>query len=112
MCGFFFFQSEEGIRVFAVTGGETCALPVFRDRRSVSELSAESASDDQSSRPMLDRWAPCPAVSRSGDRKSVVEGKSVELGGGRIIKKKEGHVGIEFGVGLWLVGPERHESRS
>src|SRR6266508_6762706 len=40
---------------------------------------------------------------RRGDRKSVVEGKSVELGGGRIIKKKikeEGLVVLSYGVEL------------
>src|SRR6266550_5468291 len=28
-CFFFFFQAEDGIRVVAVTGVQTCALPIF-----------------------------------------------------------------------------------
>src|SRR5690606_41187765 len=30
MCGFFFFQAEDGIRDFHVTGVQTCALPICR----------------------------------------------------------------------------------
>src|SRR2546429_3673766 len=29
MCFFFFFQAEDGIRDVAVTGVQTCALPIF-----------------------------------------------------------------------------------
>src|SRR3989449_7889240 len=32
---FFFFQAEDGIRDVAVTGVQTCALPIFRERRPV-----------------------------------------------------------------------------
>src|SRR5256885_9459261 len=28
-CGFFFFQAEDGIRDYKVTGVQTCALPIF-----------------------------------------------------------------------------------
>src|SRR5688500_20411056 len=30
---FFFFQAEDGIRDYKVTGVQTCALPIFRSRR-------------------------------------------------------------------------------
>src|SRR2546429_7051590 len=30
LCVFFFFQAEDGIRDVAVTGVQTCALPIFR----------------------------------------------------------------------------------
>src|SRR5690606_40870641 len=30
--GFFFFQAEDGIRDFHVTGVQTCALPIYRGR--------------------------------------------------------------------------------
>src|SRR2546426_7181828 len=30
---FFFFQAEDGIRDYKVTGVQTCALPIFRDSR-------------------------------------------------------------------------------
>src|SRR5256885_8867537 len=31
-CSFFFFQAEDGIRDYKVTGVQTCALPISRDR--------------------------------------------------------------------------------
>src|SRR5690606_40778792 len=35
---FFFFQAEDGIRDFHVTGVQTCALPIFRSRGAVAEV--------------------------------------------------------------------------
>src|SRR5687768_17763679 len=35
---FFFFQAEDGIRDVAVTGVQTCALPIFGQRSGVVEL--------------------------------------------------------------------------
>src|SRR5690606_39757697 len=32
LCFFFFFQAEDGIRDFHVTGVQTCALPIFSSR--------------------------------------------------------------------------------
>src|SRR6266487_4977639 len=67
--GHFFFQAEDGIRDGRVTGVQTCALPIshkWRDRR------------------MVIGWRPM-AVGRSEERRV---GKSVDLGGSRIIKKK------------------------
>src|SRR5256885_3371765 len=32
MCFFFFFQAEDGIRDYKVTGVQTCALPIWRAR--------------------------------------------------------------------------------
>src|SRR6266850_5383224 len=33
MIGFFFFQAEDGIRDYKVTGVQTCALPIFQRPR-------------------------------------------------------------------------------
>src|SRR2546422_1408157 len=33
---FFFFQAEDGIRDVAVTGVQTCALPIFLDHRNIA----------------------------------------------------------------------------
>src|SRR5256885_11667626 len=33
ICTFFFFQAEDGIRDYKVTGVQTCALPISADRR-------------------------------------------------------------------------------
>src|SRR2546429_1858200 len=35
---FFFFQAEDGIRVVAVTGVQTCALPIFRKAEAIPYL--------------------------------------------------------------------------
>src|SRR6266536_4093480 len=74
----FFSQADDGIRAPLVTGVQTCALPI-----------SECARPRRECRP-----APAPAAGRPrcrarSDRKSVVEGKSVDLGGRRSIKKKK-----------------------
>src|SRR2546426_7508277 len=63
---FFFFQAEDGIRDYKVTGVQTCALPI-------------SASEDRpdlpagTPRPSADGRAGCspPRVHRTSDRKST-----------------------------------------
>src|SRR5690606_41032752 len=37
-CSFFFFQAEDGIRDFHVTGVQTCALPIFGDLDKIGML--------------------------------------------------------------------------
>src|SRR5256885_11160872 len=39
----FFFQAEDGIRDYKVTGVQTCALPIFRDQLQISRETAPSA---------------------------------------------------------------------
>src|SRR6202008_5141155 len=72
----FFLQAEDGIRDIGVTGVQTCALPIFSNLPIVSDK-AESASCKLAA-----------TIASGEDRKSVVQGKSVDLGGRRIIKKK------------------------
>src|SRR6266700_8041991 len=75
---FFFFQAADGIRDFHVTGVQTCALSdLFRRLAKKHEIIVVSEGAPRS-----------PPVEEI-DRKSVVEGKSVDLGGCRIIKKKK-----------------------
>src|SRR3989441_9081730 len=84
---FFFFQAEDGIRDKLVTRVQTCALPI--------SLSAdEGRRDPRQLRPLQRRdRVGSPRTARHGpsrrDLKSVVYGKSVDLGGRRIIKKKK-----------------------
>src|SRR2546430_7579282 len=101
----FFFQAEDGIRDLTVTGVQTCALPIFISKPALVAWSAKverelvtSASadlyEDVAGTPRMSRAAYLVTLrSRLGlvkaDRKSVVEGKSVDLGGRRIIKKKK-----------------------
>src|SRR5205085_5063327 len=40
---FFFFQAEDGIRDLTVTGVQTCALPILRQRNREKKLLHESA---------------------------------------------------------------------
>src|SRR5260370_41261919 len=94
---FFFFQAEDGIRDSSVTGVQTCALPICPRAAGHAARVRTSA---RCARPDVRTRAACPAargrrpdgrrVRRPDpDRKSVVEGKSVDLGGRRIIKKKK-----------------------
>src|SRR5215469_5227954 len=74
----FFVQAEDGIRDLYVTGVQTCALPIFR-----------TGDEVRVGRSRLVMRAAAASSSRPKDRKSVVYGKSVDLGGRRIIKKKK-----------------------
>src|SRR3712207_9296737 len=77
----YFFQAEDGIRDIGVTGVQTCALPICVP--GLDQALAAVRSGDTLVVPKLDRL---DRLAR--DRKSVGEGKSVDLGGRRIIKKK------------------------
>src|SRR5256885_3745239 len=102
---FFFFQAEDGIRDYKVTGVQTCALPIsvvpcscggdrqlararlVRLRRRVHDATRDVLTGRFGSRlaklvAHADRRCPL-------DRESGVEGKRVDLGGRRIIKKKK-----------------------
>src|SRR5688572_32049699 len=83
---FFFFQAEDGIRDLTVTGVQTCALPIFGDRAvdlpDPAGGFAELLEGQPGQRAEFVRHAP----SRSEERRV---GKSVDLGGRRIIKKKK-----------------------
>src|SRR3954452_25636956 len=74
---FFFFQAEDGIRDADVTGVQTCALPI--STRS-SDGKGKSAA-----KPKL----PDKDTSRELRSEERRVGKSVDLGGRRIIKKKK-----------------------
>src|SRR2546430_9588046 len=85
---FFFFQAEDGIRDLTVTGVQTCALPISTFWKDSARAPGSSTRWPRvagtTRRADPDRCAAAPV-----DRKSVVKGKSVDLGGRRIIKKKK-----------------------
>src|SRR5690606_39642065 len=102
----FFFQAEDGIRDFHVTGVQTCALPISAtasrssSRRRVASRGAAirmCGTDWSSARSHMPWWLGpsgpvTPARSSTKvtpDRKSVVEGKSVGHGGRRIKTRRE-----------------------
>src|SRR5690606_40367896 len=97
---FFFCQAEDGIRDFHVTGVQTCALPIYsgppRAARAGEKGKAGAApraaapAGTAGPRRAPRRW---PGARRRlrpksfpgrKDRKSVVEGKSVDRGGRRL----------------------------
>src|SRR2546427_12989238 len=81
-CFFFFFQAEDGIRDLTVTGVQTCALPICAERQSrvLEDVALHVGAGESVAR---DRRR---VLGRSEERR---EGKSVDLGGRRIIKKKK-----------------------
>src|SRR2546430_4121682 len=101
-----FFQAEDCIRDLTVTGVQTCALPISARRAQAHARSRQAAPPrapaDPPRRPgaeavddavvdVCQAPRPRPALSgvddavRAVDRKSVVLGKSVDLGGRRIL---------------------------
>src|SRR3712207_8130113 len=105
-CFFFFFQAEDGIRDIGVTGVQTCALPIFLSGRGCGVTDhwedemegrghAGVGGDERNlARVLNDALREADAcggyaLAANADRKSVVEGKRVDLGGRRIIKKKK-----------------------
>src|SRR5688572_32441900 len=99
---FFFFQAEDGIRDLTVTGVQTCALPICslmpaspprtgRGRSAGRRCGRRRRGSPTGgrTRPAPRRWRGRTSRRRRGDRKSVVEGKSGEIGGRGMIKKKK-----------------------
>src|SRR3712207_7672494 len=106
LSGFFFFQAEDGIRYIGVTGVQTCALPIFENITlgPIKVRKQSRGEAERRARELLDRVgvgaqaSKYPAQLSGGqqqrvaiarDRKSVVLGKSVDLGGRRIINNKK-----------------------
>src|SRR5256885_8175067 len=102
---FFFFQAEDGIRDYKVTGVQTCALPIFVggafadgiDKRRLLLIvttgqlacSAALAVNAHLTHPHLWLVYVLGALASGGGRERGGEGKRGDLGGGRIIKKKK-----------------------
>src|SRR2546427_9277345 len=93
---FFFFQAEDGIRDLTVTGVQTCALPISGAHGVLIDSSGLSQKRD--SPPLKPRsrdgchWSLAPNTLRLKREVRSEErrvGKSVDLGGRRIIKKKK-----------------------
>src|SRR3712207_7251570 len=99
---FFFFQAEDGIRDIGVTGVQTCALPICYgevDEGAFPSLAVGAtktifescwnraiAMTDEEAREILAAKLEAGSAFRSEERRV---GKSVDLGGRRIIKKKK-----------------------
>src|SRR2546429_7891893 len=85
---FFFFQAEDGIRDVAVTGVQTCALPILVGK--IEDRPQGRVYGIKLLEPAVTLWditfPPFVESQRSEERRV---GKSVDLGGRRIIKKKK-----------------------
>src|SRR5436309_16101877 len=94
---FFFFQAEDGIRDFHVTGVQTCALPISRDK-AVAVL-AQPPEASGLSAPVT------PWRSRSDD--------TLLRSAGRLHRSEERRVGKECRSRWWpeRLNKERHETR-
>src|SRR2546423_3427646 len=94
LAAIFFFQAEDGIRDKLVTGVQTCALPIFEADPEECEVRLDHEIPDVIGRELSQRLADllertggiAPRLQRSEERR---EGKRVDLGGRRIIKKKK-----------------------
>src|SRR5690606_40526234 len=92
----FFFQAEDGIRDFHVTGVQTCALPISPARSSQSTSSGRCCvrTGSRGAGAGVDAQKGCSSPTASGRKRSEERrvGKSGELGGRRTNKKKSENV--------------------
>src|SRR5256885_5097501 len=84
---FFFFQAEDGIRDYKVTGVQTCALPISSFAR-VSSSSTTGSIGNVGSCMRISSAALISGMNFEIGRASCRE-RGVDLGGRRIIKKKK-----------------------
>src|SRR2546430_6267699 len=77
---FFFFKAEDGIRVWTVTGVQTCALPILGDHESAASDSHYDGllSPPSYTRPPSYRGMDVPAVFLSGDHEQIARGRQGE----------------------------------
>src|SRR5438093_13618088 len=89
---FFFFQAEDGIRDWSVTGVQTCALPIWDDVALAHDRLLPRARDAQDGhlRIVDDRNRPCPA-----ERADVGDGE------GPAARSEERRVGKECRYRGW-----------
>src|SRR3712207_9207156 len=90
MLFFFFFQAEDGIRDIGVTGVQTCALPICGKNGSSDGHVAVGCllgKEEWNAQPCVFHHVLLQCVAEIG--RASCRGKSVDLGGRRIIKKKK-----------------------
>src|SRR3712207_9201062 len=86
---YFFFQAEDGIRDIGVTGVQTCALPIFGAASNGCSFSSRACGAwSVATQSIAPERSPSTSARRSRSEERRV-GKSVDLGGRRIIKKKK-----------------------
>src|SRR5256885_3483279 len=83
-CLFFFFQAEDGIRDYKVTGVQTCALPISPRRTVFGRISTSGRCLGASPTSSVTTYSGRTQIGRASCRE-----RGVDLGGRRIIKKKK-----------------------
>src|SRR5258706_13343837 len=76
MCFFFFFQAEDGIRDWSVTGVQTCALPIS------SSSSGRTALPPSHPHAATSDAVPAPAASRNNARRSIMRREAAPIPAG------------------------------
>src|SRR5690606_40074034 len=94
----FFFQAEDGIRDFHVTGVQTCALPIFASAGECAWAAGRSYCDFAERRRGV--W-PTPARGGGGGACAEHEGFAVEGGAGSLetLRSEERRVGKACRIG-------------
>src|SRR5262249_56081883 len=106
-CILFFFQAEDGIRDWSVTGVQTCALPIWLPPRSMfcarSSICCSSCASSRS------------AASRSPDSTAERSSASVSFaplcGSASRLRSEERRVGKEGGAAWWAYRERERELR-
>src|SRR5437762_11365438 len=86
---YFFFQAEDGIRYTSVTGVQTCALPICFAAALHAVVREDRAAGKTRDRGRGKRPRPLHAGELQDRSEERRVGKSVDIGGRRINKKKK-----------------------
>src|SRR5690606_40668312 len=104
---FFFFQAEDGIRDFHVTGVQTCALPISTRPRAPSTASGSPSGDGgASSRSTPRRRCASSTATRSEERRVGKERSHPRAGEAqlhRVYDLRAGFQGLLFGAACYWV---------
>src|SRR5262249_60112519 len=80
---FFFFQAEDGIRDWSVTGVQTCALPIWFDYAAANTLEiADGKLTGRLAGPVIDRAAKATALRQFAAEAGVPLSQTVAVGDG------------------------------
>src|SRR5256885_11335537 len=79
---FFFFQAEDGIRDYKVTGVQTCALPIFPSMATSKTVAATASftPDDRQRQAIEHVHGPMLVVAGAGTGKTTVLIRRIEIG--------------------------------
>src|SRR5262249_60002582 len=98
VCVFFFFQAEDGIRDWSVTGVQTCALPIlFHSARELARGTVRERPEARRIEKLLDLDRPLPA----GQAEQLGHEVHVVVDGQLEVRSEERRVGKEGRARRW-----------